>query len=766
MISTASISTGILHNLLRHPRATLVTTVLVAILLASGIQKLTVTTDLRVYFSPDNPQLAALVELEEKYRRNDSIFFLVHAAESIYDPGCLKLIYQLTEAGWQLPFAYRSTSLSNYQYSRSNGDTLVAQMLIEDPESIDSNRASSIRNIVADEPALRNSLVATDESVAGVVIVLELPETRSDAVDETVTAARQLIRNTDATACGKIMLAGSATNSVALGEAVRSDISTLVVLSYIVITVGLLLLLRSVWATALIMLVISLVVMTTMGIFGWLGYLLSPTAGFVPSIVLTIAVADCVHIVSNYLMELGQGRNKLDAIRESLRINLSPVFITSLTTAIGVLSLNLSDSPPYRDLGNMVACGVAVAFFMSLTALPAALLLTPEPKSAWLFSSGRPARALADWIIRRHKPLLIGGTAILLFVASFVGRNVLTENWHEYFTKHYEIRNAVDLIDERLGGIHRIYYDMETGRADGIYDPAYVAQLQSFSDWLLKQPGVTHTDGLHETLKVLNRALNDNRVDYFKIPDNRETIAQFLLLNELSQPSGSSIGNLVDQDRSASRFNVAVRKTDSETLLNLDRRAVDWLSHHAPAVQPRPGTGLDLIFAHITHRNIRGLLVGTALALIVISLLLMIVLRSVRLGLISLLPNLAPAALAYGLWGMSVARIDLALSVVICMSLGIVVDDTVHFVSKYQRARREYGLSPADGIRYAFRVVGMALVTTSIVLIAGFGLLVLSNFTPTRETGGLLALTIGLALLVDFFLLPPLLLIADKSPPG
>jgi len=757
---------NILEFSLRYPRITLIVSLVVALVLGAGMHRLTVTTDLRVYFSADNPQLASLVELEEKYRRNESIFFLVKAERSIYEPACLRLIYDLTEAGWQLPFAFRSSSLANYQYSRSDGDTLVTRAVIEDRDSIDSN---AIRQIVASEPPIRESLVASNASVSGVVVLLALPETRSNAVDEAVSASRTVIANADTAGCGQIILAGSATNSVALGEAVRDDIRSLVVLSYIAIALGLLLLLRSLWATLLTMLVISLTVGATMGIFGWLGYLLSPTAGFVPSIVLTIAVADCVHIVSNYLIELGQGRSKDEAIRESLRINLSPVFITSITTAIGVLSLNLSDSPPYRDLGNMVACGVGVAFILSITMLPAAMKIVPPPRRAWLFSSGQQARTLADWIIVRHKLLLVTGSLTLIIVASFISRNELTENWHEYFTKHFEIRHAVDVIDDQLGGIHRIYYDMETGLANAINDPAYAQQLESFSQWLTDQPGVTHTAGLHTTLKLLNRALHDNEEDQYQLPKTRGAIAQFLLLYELSLPLGESIDNLIDQDRSATRFSVAVRKTDSESLLELDRRSVKWLSENAPNLDARPGTGLDLVFAHITHRNIRGLLVGTAIALVAISILLMLALRSVRLGLISLLPNLAPAALAYGFWGMFVGHIDLALSVVICMSLGIVVDDTVHFVSKYRRARHEHGLSPADGIRYAFRVVGMALVITSVVLFVGFGILTLSNFTPTRETGGLLALTIGLALAVDFLLLPPLLLVADsrlKTPKG
>ena len=722
--------------------------------------RLTVTTDLRVYFSDVNPQLAALEELEAKYGGNETLYFLVVADDSIYTRDCLRLVYDLTEAGWQLPYAFRSSSLANYRYTRSTGDTLLTSAIVEDPAALTDVSIAAIRALVADEPALADGMISDDGAVTGVAVRLAYPQGNRQAVNDAVAAGRALAASLDVSGCGRIVVAGSATNSVTLGEAVRSDIQSLVIISYLTIAAGLLLLLRSVAATVLIMIVISLSVAATMGIFGWLGYVLSPTAGFVPSVVLTIAVADCVHVVSNYLIELGHGRRRNEAIAESLRINLGPVAITSVTTAIGMLSLNFSDSPPYRDLGNMVAVGVGVAFVLSLTLLPAMMALTPA-LSPPRFARQLPVTRFADWLIAHYRRILAVGIVAVAVIAAFIGRNELTERWHEYFTEHFEIRRAVDLVNDRLDGIHRLYYDLETGQANGISDPAYVADLDAFAEWLLAQEGVAYVSGLHTTLKMLNRAFHDNSPRYYRLPDSRAANAQLLLLQELSLPQGESLDSLIDQDRSASRLVVSIEKTDSESLLELDRRALAWLQRHAPAIEARAGTGLDLVFAHITHRNIRALLTGTAIALMVISLLLIVVLRSVRLGLVSLLPNLAPAALAYGLWGIGVGYIDLALSVVVCMSLGIVVDDTVHFMSKYTRARREHGLDAAGGIHHAFRTVGMALVITSIVLVAGFAVLAFSHFNPTRETGTLLAITIAIALVVDFLLLPPLLLAVD-----
>ena len=186
------------------------------------------------------------------------------------------------------------------------------------------------------------------------------------------------------------------------------------------------------------------------------------------------------------------------------------------------------------------------------------------------------------------------------------------------------------------------------------------------------------------------------------------------------------------------------------------------MAANAPQISISEGTGVDMMFAHINHRNIRGLLTGMAFALALISLLLVVALKSIKLGLLSLITNLAPAALAYGTWGMLVGWVDLSASVVMCMSIGIVVDDTVHFLSKYLRARREQKLSAAEGLRYAFNTVGVALCITTAVLVAGFLVLAASHFAPSVTTGTLLAGTLAFALVIDFLLMPPLLLAIDK----
>ena len=201
----------------------------------------------------------------------------------------------------------------------------------------------------------------------------------------------------------------------------------------------------------------------------------------------------------------------------------------------------------------------------------------------------------------------------------------------------------------------------------------------------------------------------------------------------------------------------------AKELHEIDEKASQWLKANAPPSMQISGVGLSLIWAEITHRNIRSMLKGSLGALLLISIIMTAALRNLKLGLISLVPNLVPPAMAFGVWGFLNGQVGLALSVVVAMTIGIVVDDTVHFLSKYERARREQGMNPSQAVRYAFQTVGTAMWVTTVALVAGFSLLTLSRYRMSSEMGQMCAIVIGLALLMDYLLLPSLLLKTDRE---
>jgi len=753
------------EGLICHPWRVISLAVAIIVLVTIGAAKLSVTNDFRAYFGPNNPELADLNHFEETYERQQNVVIVVLAPQTtIFTRDALQLIAELTKMGWQVPYSRRVTSLANYQHTRAQEHELVVTSLVTEPAGLSGADIAQIKAIALAEPGIVNRLVSAAGQATLVTVALSLPAGNPRANARAVQYVEAAIKPLQERFSDiEMIISGTTATDVALGQAVQRDIETLVGLSYLVIVLGLLVLLRHVGGVVATLVVITSSIAMTMGIFGWLGATLEPTAGFVPSIVMTIAVADSVHLLSTFYYELRSGKTKSDAVRESLRVNANPIALTSITTAIGVLMLNFSDSPPYNELGNMIAVGVCAAWLLSMSLLPALIVVLPvkhvtRGKALELWMS-----ALAEWLIGQRLRVLVTMTAVVLIIASFIPDNRIGEQWHEYFDDTFSVQRAIDKTAQYMGGLHLIHYDLRSGKEDGLHAPEYLRDVEAFALWLEQQPEVANVDRLTQLLARLHMNMHADDVNARVLPDNRELAAQLLLLYELSLPLGMGLENTVDMRRSASRMTVSLKRTDSEQLIAFDQRAAAWLSTNAQHITPTHGTGIDLIFAHINHRNIVSLLGGMVLALVLISIVLVIALRSFKLGMLSLVTNLAPAGLAYGTWAMISGRIDLSASVVICMSIGIVVDDTVHFLSKYRRARYEAGKNSADALRYTFHTVGVALTITTCILVAGFAVLTASHFQPTVTTGALMAITLAFALVVDFLFLPPLLLTVDSG---
>ena len=442
---------------------------------------------------------------------------------------------------------------------------------------------------------------------------------------------------------------------------------------------------------------------------------------------------------------------------------MQPVFLTSLTTIIGFLSLNFNDSPPSRHLGNITATGIAAAFVYSVLFLPALVAVLPLRVKGRAQATVTLFDRFANFVIHRRRPLLWGGGVVILLLAAFIVRNDLNDQFVNYFNKSIKFRTDSDFAMENLSGIYQVGFSIGASESSGISDPEYLAKLDEFAEWYKKQPGVIHVNSFSTVMKRLNRSMHGDDEVWYRLPDKRDLAAQYLLLYELSLPYGLDLNNQINIDKSATRLTVTLGNVTSREIRAAAANGEDWLEKNAPDYMFATGAGTAVMFAHISNRNINSMIRGTTLALILISLSLIIALRSFKIGGLSLIPNLAPAAMGFGLWGILVGQINLGLSVVTGMSLGIVVDDTVHFLSKYLRARREKQVSPQDAVRYAFSTVGIAMLVTSIILIAGFSLLSFSAFDLNAGMGKLTAITILFALLADFLFLPPLLMKVEEK---
>ncbi len=743
----------------------IVVTILTVIISASGIRFLAFNNDSRVFFSKENPQLKALDAIENTYSKSDNVLFVVAPKDGkVFTRQTLAAVEELTEASWEMPYSSRVTSVTNYQHTAVVEDDLIVEDLVRDARSLSDAQIESKKKIALSEPLLVNRTISPSGHVTGVNVTILLPRKSLGEVPEVTAFAKKLADDMRQKYPEiDIYLTGGVIMDSGFSEASEDDMSTLIPAMFVTLVVIVGLALRSFTATFSTLLIILMSMFTGIGLAGWLGMLLNPASANAPTIILTLAVADSVHILVTIFQQMRLGKSRREAIVESVRINLQPVFLTSVTTAIGFLTMNFSDAPPFRDLGNIVAMGVMAAFVYSVLFLPALMSVLPVRTKIKKDANCNSCDWLADFVIKRRKPIFWSTLVIIVVLASGILRIELDDNFVQYFDERYDFRRATDFTQENLTGFDIIEYSLESGSSGGINDPKYLNKVEEFVNWYRKQPKVVHVIAITEILKRLNKNMHGDDETFYRIPARRDLAAQYLLLYEMSLPFGQDLNNLINVDKSAARMIVTMRNTTTRQLREMDDKARQWLKANAPEKMFTYGSGLSIVWANISKRNIDSMLSATFGALVLISGILILALRSFKIGLLSMVPNLAPAFMAFGVWGMLVGRVGLAVSVMAALTLGIVVDDTVHFLSKYLRARRELALGPAEAVRYSFNTVGTALWVTTLALVAGFMILSFSGFKINADMGLMTAVTITLALALDFLFLPTLLLKVEEK---
>ena len=746
-----------------HPWWVLLCVSIVVLATAGGITRLGFDNNYRVYFSEENPQLQAFDAIQDTYNKSDAVLFVLQPKDGkVFTRKTLAAVKLLTEKAWQIPYSSRVDSLTNFQHTRAIEDDLLVADLVTNVQITDEALAE-LEQIALHEPLLINRLISDKGHVTGVNVTLQVPGKDVMEASEVATYVRALAAEVEQSYPDiTIYLTGMVMMNNAFSESAMNDNMTLVPIMYGIVIITLLICLRSVSATVSIVILIIGSIVSALGIAGWLNWNLTPTSAISPTIILTMAVADCVHLLVTQLHNMRAGQEKIAAIQESLRVNFQPIFLTSITTAIGFLSLNFSDAPPFRDLGNIVAIGVMFAWLFSISFLPAIMTILPVKVKVQDELNNLPMRYLAEWVIKHRTILLIVNMIIAVIMMSFIPRNELNDEFVKYFDNTTEFRQSTDFLSDNMGGIYTIEFSVHAKTEGGVNDPVFLQDVHQLVNWLLAQPETIHVNSLTDIFKRLNKNMHGDDDSWYKLPESRELAAQYLLLYEMSLPYGLDLNDQINIDKSGIRLILTVEDMSSNNMLAIETRINQWLGQNMPDYQIELASPI-LMFSHIGSRNIVRMVVGSALALVLISFLLMLAFKSFKLGMISLIPNIVPAGIAFGIWGLIDGQIGLGLSVVTGMTLGIVVDDTVHFISKYRRARIEKSMSSEDAVRYAFSTVGVALWITSVVLVSGFMVLSLSHFVMNADMGLMTAITIAIALFLDLLLLPPLLMSMEKN---
>lgn len=748
--------------LMRQRWLVIVTMLLIVGFFASGARFLEFTNDYRAFFYEDNPQRQAFETMQETYSKADNVLFVITPKDgTVFSKKTLASLEWLTEQAWQTPYSNRVESITNFQHTQAEGDDLSVSDLVNDSAALTEEQIEGVKAVALNEPLILRRLINPEASVTGVNVTVQLPGKSLTETPEIAQFARKLAEELEARDSNlRVDLTGVVMMNNTFSEVSASDMSRLVPIMFAIIVVLLGFMLRSVVPVAVTVLLIALSILVGMGALGWSGLKMTTPLATAPTIILTVAVADAVHIFVTYMAGLSQGKSREGAMIESIRLNFFAISLTSLTTIFGFLMMNFTEVPPLAHLGNTVAAGIAGAWILSLTLLPAIAVLLPIKTSTARATHHPFFDALARFVITRRLYIVLSFGALIIFCAFLIPKNEINDEFVKYFDESVTFRQSTDYATDVLLGPYTQEFSLNSGSESGIADPEFLQQVESFVEYAKAQPEVSHVFTFTDIIKRLNRNMHGDDDAYYRLPDSRELAAQYLLLYEMSLPYGLDLTNQVNLDKSATKVTLSLRNLSSAEQLNLESRLRQWLAKNSPELDVSVAS-TTLIFAHIGQRNATSQTYGVVLSLIFIPFILIVALRSIKIGLVSLIPNLVPLIIAFGIWAVIDGQIGMTVALVAGVTLGIVVDDTIHFLSKYLRARRELGMNSEQAIHYAFNNVGSALLVTTVVLICGFSVLLLSLFKLNGDLGAMASMTFAIALLLDFLLLPALLTYFD-----
>ena len=711
----------------------------------------------------DDPYVAQVAEVQQDFPRSRSALFTFMAPQGdIFTREALSAMEALHDRFGDVQSAIAVGSLVNYRLNAVDESIYNRQFLLPPLAQLSETDLGEVRAIaMADEDLLKTQL-ARDGDMALAVLKYR-PE--SDALSERLDIARSVVALRDSLreqfSGVEIYALGNDLFELDSYNAQIKDRNYLAPLVAIATTVLLWICLKS-FVYALCTLVVSfLSIMLTVGAVGWSGFAFNQISNMGPLVVLTIAMAHGIHVIAIYLQGLHNQMSKEEALRHSLELNLQPVTLATVTTAMGFLSLNYCTSAGIYGFGNTVAMGVFWAYLLTLTLLPAVIMLIPTR------TIPRPlgVRGLINWttrlVIGRSDALFWGCLLLIFTCLAMLPLNKVDFDRFAFIDKESDFHRVITALAEKIGNDQTLVYAIDSGDYYGIANPEFMLEVERFAEWLETQPDVSVVNSYVGMLKTLNKAENDSDEAYFVLPTDNLQVIDYLVSYQLIQEIEPHLEPIFDPEYTTVRVAVGTSDLSNTELLGLNRRIEEWYGENIePEYRVLHGSN-TILFSRLNDTISRQLLQGFIVSFILITLTMLVGLRSVRYGLISIAPNLFPPAVVFGLWGLLVGELSPYILMLFSISIGLVVDDSVHVLSKYITARRA-GKGPEDAVRYSLDKAGSAIMITTAALAMGTAILVFSSTYYYQNVALMLTPIIVVALLLDLLFLPPLLIKMDR----
>jgi len=753
-----------------HPKKLIGLTLGIMLFLSLGLVKFESKNDVRIWFKPNDPKLDSLNYLEKTFGNDETLVIAINLPDDqkgdLFSPEYIKVIQEITKSAWQIPQVLRVESITNNNHITSIDDDIIVEPLIGD--NITSEQLLEKKKIALNDKSIKGYLIDEKARLALVFAHLIPSNVEKLRYKQIINSAKKITEKYKDTPL-QFHFTGKASLNYAFEEVSMGDVKTILPLLFFLLLGYLYYIFRSFKAMVLPLFLVSICVTATLGLGFWFGIHFSAILAILPIILVAIGIADSVHVMVNFFQFRGAGNDIKKAIELTIHKNFIPTFLTSFSTSVGLFSLMTTQLVPIKHLGLLAGIGCMLAWLFTILFLVPLLYLIPYEVPPIFIKSTEDSNgeSKTKQFIKKYYhflqvnrwPIFVIFFGITAF-AIYTGKDVRTNaDPDSYFSDSSSIAKANNVVKKYIGGSAGPDLILDAGGPDKAKDPVFLKKVASFNDWLRSLPPVNNTVSILDVLKKMNKVLHQNKEEFYKIPETTSQVGQYLFLYTLSVPPGMDINDRISLDYSATRISLLWTVYDT----------TNWAIYRDKIKAKAKELGLSLTIAgkanvfqdmidYVVDTFIRSIFMAMAF----VSILLMIFFRSIKVGLISLIPNLMPLCFGAATMGLFNMDLNLGTSLVASVCLGIAVDDTIHFLSNYLK-NRDKGMGPEENMTLIFRYTGSALIITTLILSSAFGLYIFGDFLPNVNFGILCSVTLMSALVIDLIFLPAFLLIVDRT---
>lgn len=744
---------GFIKFMLRHSVWVIVITLLITLGASLLIPRIHLDNSVDAFFDKKSKSYLDFQSWKEQFG-SDEVVIIAFSDKDIFTLDNLGLIARLTRSLESIKYVRKVTSITNVNdISGLENDFIVEPLVKEIPS--DPIGLAELKRRALNNPLYIKNLISEDGGTTAIFV--ELENKGSSYKKETIESIQGILKK-EFPQDKKYYLSGLPAIEYFFTAFMQQDLRTFLPLIFVIILLSLYIAFRNLKKLISSLSVVLITLAWTMAFLYLCGFSINNVTTVIPPIILAYCLSDSIHIIVEISRRAYKGKigARNDEIAGAFWELLKPCFLTSITTVAGFFSLIISRVPAVRELGLITGAGVSFAFIITFTFLPAAIKsirLSPEQPGA-----AESVRGLEKFLkgvgifIQKHKVFIIALTTFITIVSVWGLSRIKTEtSVLEYFKKDSSLYQATIFIERHLSGVHFLNVSLRAGERDYFKDPKVLRKIEGLEEFLKTFPEVDKTISVGDYLKEINKSFHNEDSAYYVIPDSRKTVEQFLLLY-----GAGDLRDFVNEEWDWTTLRIRLNEHTTSGLKKVIHRIQVYLNENFKDIKEKSVLGQTVLEVEANEAVTRGQTQSLSLAFIVIFGIMFMVFRSFSLGLISIIPNLLPLLMNFGIMGFSGIRLNSATSMISAIGIGIIVDNTIHFLNtcldKFKETHDYFA-----AINDTLVIKGRSMLFTSFILFFGFGVVSFSNFVPTEYFGILSALLMVSALLGDIILLPTLI---------